>query len=155
MNRRRVIVSSVVGAALTVAACGGGSESSGKNPPNDPTATFATVPEPEESSTESESEATEVAADESIATAIPELAPSGDIDLPTGTPEELSTTPATTIGTGPLPIPVVTLVDAGTFDTPVELFNRVGDRVTSSSNRTAGSLLLTTCRPRWCSTSPT
>ena len=125
MSHRRILVASVVGAALTVAACGGGSESSGKNPPNDPTATFATVPEPEESSTESED--TGVAADESIATTLPELAPSGGNDLPTGTPEELSTAPATTIATGPLPIPVVTLVDAGTFDTPVELFSRVGD----------------------------
>jgi glucose/arabinose dehydrogenase len=129
MNRRRIVVASVVGAALAVAACGGGSESSGKNPPNDPTATFATVPEPDGSSTGSStgSGATEVAAEEIIATTFPELAPSGDIDLPTGTPEELSTAPATTIATGPLPIPVVTLVDARTFDTPVELFSRDGD----------------------------
>ena len=125
MNRRRVVVASVVGAALVVAACGGGSDSSSKNPPNDPTATFATIPESNGSSTESG--VTEATAEETIATTLPELAPSDDIDLPTGTPEELSTAPATTMATGPLPIPVVTLVDAGTFDAPVELFSRDGD----------------------------
>ena len=125
MNRRRVVVASVVGAALVVAACGGGSDSSSKNPPNDPTATFATIPESNGSSTESG--VTEATAEETIATTLPELAPSDDIDLPTGTPEELSTAPATTMATGPLPIPVVTLVDAGTFDATVELFSRDGD----------------------------
>ncbi|MGK0479204.1 MAG: glucose/arabinose dehydrogenase, partial [Ilumatobacter sp.] len=125
MNRRRVVVASVVGAALVVAACGGGSDSSSKNPPNDPTATFATIPESNGSSTESG--VTEATAEETIATTLPELAPSNDIDLPTGTPEELSTAPATTMATGPLPIPVVALVDAGTFDAPVELFSRDGD----------------------------
>lgn len=125
MSRRRLSVGSAIAAALTVAACGGGSESAGTNPPNDPAATFATVPESANSSVASES--TEAEAGESVTTTLPELAPSSDIDLPTGTPEELSTAPATTIATGPLPVPVVTLVDAGRFDTPVELFSRGGD----------------------------
>ncbi|MGK0275108.1 MAG: glucose/arabinose dehydrogenase [Ilumatobacter sp.] len=125
MTRRGIAIASIVGAALAVAACGAGSESAGTNPPNDPAVTFATVPESEESSTASE--AADVAPAESIATTLPELAPSAHADLPTGTPEELSTTPATTIASGPLPIPVVALVDAGQFDTPVELFSRIGD----------------------------
>ena len=125
MSRHGIAVASVVVAALAVAACGGGSESVGTNPPNDPAVTFATVPEPQESS--AESEATAVAPDESITTTLPELAPSDDIDLPTGTPEELSTAPAIIIETGPLPIPVVALLNAGEFDTPVELFSRSGD----------------------------
>jgi glucose/arabinose dehydrogenase len=129
MSRRGIAVASAVGAALVITACGGGSDIAGTNPPNDPTATFAAVPEPDGSSTASstESGATEVAAGETSGPALPELAPTGDIDLPTGTPEELTTDPATTMATGPLPIPVVTLVDAGTFDTPVELFSRDGD----------------------------
>ncbi len=126
MSRRGLVVASVVGAALAVAACGGGSESAGTNPPNDPAVTFATVPEPEGSSTASE--ATNDAPAASIVTTLPELAPSTDVDLPTGTPEELSTAPSTAISTGPLPIPAVTLADAGQFDTPVELFSRSGDQ---------------------------
>ena len=126
MSRRGLVVASVVGAALAVAACGGGSESAGTNPPNDPAVTFATVPEPEGSSTASE--ATNDAPAASIVTTLPELAPSTDVDLPTGTPEEQSTAPSTAISTGPLPIPAVTLADAGQFDTPVELFSRSGDQ---------------------------
>ncbi|MFT6812363.1 MAG: hypothetical protein ACJASK_000982, partial [Ilumatobacter sp.] len=57
MSRHGIAVASVVVAALAVAACGGGSESVGTNPPNDPAVTFATVPEPQESSAESEATA--------------------------------------------------------------------------------------------------
>ena len=126
MSRRGIVVASAVGAALVIAACGDGSDSAGTNPPNNPVVTFATVPEPDESP--AEPEATEVVPDESVVTTLPEVPPAGDIDLPTGTPEELSTAPATTIATGPLPIPVVTLVDAGEFNAPVELFSRIGDQ---------------------------
>jgi glucose/arabinose dehydrogenase len=55
------------------------------------------------------------------------LEPAADNDLPTGSPEELATAPETTVLVGPLPLPNVTLVDVGQFDSPVEVTTRPGD----------------------------
>ncbi len=125
---RRVASGAVLGAALLVAACGGSSDgdSSGANPTNDPSATFATVPADTPSDTvaptDTESTVTELA----TPTTIP-LEPSGNIDLPTASPEELATGPSTTVPTGPLPIPAVALVEVAQFDSPVELTTRPDD----------------------------
>lgn len=115
---------------LALAACGGGASdtNSGANPPNDPSATFATVPETESGSASGapETESSVVSDPGTPATTIP-LQPSGNLDLPTATPEELANGPATTVPTGPLPIPAVALVEVAQFDAPTELTTRPGD----------------------------
>ena len=121
---RNIALCSATG--LILAACGGGGDESGSNPTNDPSATFATVPDVE-STAASTTAAPPVASEpEPPATTIP-LEPSGNLDLPTATPEELANGPATTVVVGPLPIPAVALVEVGQFDAPTELTTRPGD----------------------------
>ncbi len=121
---RRIALSSAAG--LLLAACGSGSGTdNGANPPNDPSATFATVPEAEPTPDPVESDPSD-AASTVPGTTIP-LQPTGNNDLPTATPEELANGPATTGPTGPLPIPSVSLAEVGQFDTPIELTTRPGD----------------------------
>jgi glucose/arabinose dehydrogenase len=132
MTLRHVALCSVTG--LILAACGGGGSDSGANPSNDPSATFATVPDaaadpnpdPDAAVTSTSADPPAESEPEAPATTIP-LQPSGYLDLPTATPEELANGPATTVLAGPLPIPTVSLVEIGQFDTPIELTTRPGD----------------------------
>ena len=124
---RRTVAGAALGIALVVAACGDGSdgdgESSGANPPNDPAATFATVPDTVLDTT---TQTASTDADAGPTTTIP-LEPAANVDLPTASPEELANGPSTTLATGPLPVPSVALVEVAEFDTPVELTTRPGD----------------------------
>ncbi len=116
-----------VAALALLAACGGNDNNDGAtgvNPPNDPAATFATVPAND--ATSSSTSTNEAPPPSDTATTIP-LDPSPDLDLPTATPGELATGPSTTVATGPLPVPSVQLIEVGQFDTPVELTTRPGD----------------------------
>ena len=117
-------------AGLAFAACGGSDSNGGANPPNDPSATFATVPDanPDTAATSAPPDSTAPvdSEPEAPATTIP-LQPSGNLDLPTATPEELANGPTTTVLTGPLPVPTVALVEVGQFDTPIEMTTRPGD----------------------------
>ncbi len=126
MNARRVAVGCAAG--LLIASCGAGGNNDGANPPNDPAATFATVPDPvpDTAATPTPTESPVESDPETAATSLP-LQPSGNLDLPTATPEELANGPASTVPTGPLPVPAVALVEVGQFDTPVELTTRPGD----------------------------
>lgn len=123
---RQTVAGAALGVALLLAACGDGSgegEISGANPPNDPAATFATVPDTVLGTT---TQAASTDPTSAPTTSIP-LEPAGNVDLPTASPEELANGPSTTVATGPLPIPSVSLVEVAQFDTPVELTTRPGD----------------------------
>jgi len=126
MTARRTGLCCVAG--LVLAACGGGDGDGFAQ--NETAATFATVPAAAtDASTDPVGEPLveiEPTASAAPITTIP-LQPSGNIDLPTATPEELANGPATTVPTGPLPIPSVGLVEVGLFDTPIELTTRPGD----------------------------
>ena len=123
---RQTFAGAALGIALLLAACGDGSddgEISGANPPNDPAATFATVPDTVLDTT---AQTASTDAGPAPTTTIP-LEPAGNVDLPTASPEELANGPSTTLATGPLPVPSVALVEVAQFDTPVELTTRPGD----------------------------
>lgn len=123
---RRVITTAAFGALVALTACGGGSDdaTTDTNPANDPSATFATVPTVEDPA--DTAAATTAPPSTGPGTTIP-LQPSGDIDLPTQTPEEIAAGPSTTVATGPLPLPSIGITEVARFEAPVELTARPGD----------------------------
>jgi len=121
--RACVRATGLLAGGLLLVACGGEGDN-GADSANDTAATFATVAPLDDALVESEP--SEQAEQSGPDTTIP-LEPSGDIDLPTGSPEELANGPETTLATGPLPVPALELVEVGQFDTPVELTTRPGD----------------------------